>query len=66
MKIIKYWKVQLLQLSQPSSIISARNLVETLLFEGFSKEKPFIKLGSGVNIELFTAPDSLETRIFRD
>lgn len=70
MKIIKYWKVQLLQLSQPSSnppgIISARSLVETLLFEGFSKEKPFIKLGSGVNIELFTAPDSLETRIFRD
>lgn len=66
MKIIKYWKVQLLQLSQPSSIINARNLVETLLFEGFSKDKPYIKLGSGVNIELFTAPDSLETRIFRD
>ena len=70
MKIIKYWKVQLLQLSQPSSnppgIISARNLVETMLFEGFSKEKPYIKLGSGVNIELLTAPDSLETRIFRD
>ncbi|HAV2259838.1 TPA: hypothetical protein JHK42_004990 [Raoultella ornithinolytica] len=66
MKVIKYWKVQLLQLSQPSSIINARNLVETLLFEGFSKEKPYIKLGSGVNIELFTAPDSLETRIFRD
>lgn len=66
MKIIKYWKVQLLQLSQPSSIISARNLVETMLFEGFSKDKPFIKPGSGVNIELFTAPDSLETRIFRD
>lgn len=66
MKVIKYWKVQLLQLSQPSSIINARNLVETLLFEGFSKDKPYIKLGSGVNIELFTAPDSLETRIFRD
>ncbi|WP_247687053.1 hypothetical protein [Klebsiella michiganensis] len=70
MKVIKYWKVQLLQLSRPSSnppgIISARNLVETMLFEGFSKEKPYIKLGSGVNIELLTAPDSLETRIFRD
>ena len=70
MKVIKYWKVQLLQLSQPSSnppgIISARNLVETMLFEGFSKQKPYIKLGSGVNIELLTAPDSLETRIFRD
>lgn len=70
MKVIKYRKVQLLQLSQPSSkppgIINARNLVESLLFEGYSKDKPKINLGSGVNIELFTAPDSLETRIFRD
>ncbi len=66
MKVIKYWKVQLLQLSQPSSIINARNLVESLLFDGYSRDKPKINLGSGVNIELFTAPDSLETRIFRD
>ncbi|MDW5621926.1 hypothetical protein [Klebsiella pneumoniae] len=66
MKVIKYWKVQLLQLSQPSSIINDRKLVESLLFEGYSKDKPKINLGSGVNIELFTAPDSLETRIFRD
>lgn len=66
MKLIKYWKVQLLQLSQPSSIINARNLVENLLFEGYSKDKPKINLTSGVNIELFTAPDSLESRIFRD
>lgn len=70
MKVIKYWTVQLLQLSQPSGklpgIINARNLVESLLFEGYSKDKPKINLGSGVNIELFTAPDSLETRTFRD
>ncbi|HDG7871813.1 TPA: hypothetical protein PCK45_001486 [Klebsiella quasipneumoniae] len=70
MKVIKYWTVQLLQLSQPSSnisgIINARTLVESLLFEGYLKDKPKINLGSGVNIELFTAPDSLETRIFRD
>ncbi|MEZ1445068.1 hypothetical protein [Klebsiella pneumoniae] len=70
MKVIKYWKVQLLQLSQPSGklpgIINAHNLVESLLFEGYSKDKPKINLGSGVNIELFAAPDSLETRIFRD
>ncbi|MCV5568539.1 hypothetical protein OFS25_18620 [Escherichia coli] len=66
MKVIKYWKVQLLRLSQPSSIINARNLVESLLFDGYSRDKPKINLGSGVNIELFTAPDSLETRIFRD
>ncbi|HII3217841.1 TPA: hypothetical protein ACY3HR_004804 [Citrobacter freundii] len=66
MKVIKYWKVQLLQLSQHSSIINERKPVETLLFEGYSKDKPNINLGSGINIELFTAPDSLETRIFRD
>lgn len=66
MKVIKYWTVQLLQLTQPSSIINARNLVESLLFEGYSKDKPKINLASGVNIELFTAPDSLESRIFRD
>ncbi|HEE4306307.1 hypothetical protein [Klebsiella pneumoniae] len=70
MKVIKYWKVQLLQLSQPSGnipgIMNARTLVESLLFEGYSKDKPKINLGSGVNIELLTAPDSLETRIFRD
>lgn len=66
MKVIKYWKVQLLQLSQPSSIITARNLVETLLFEGYSKDKPNINLGAGQGVELFTTPDSLETKIIRD
>ncbi|MEH8710296.1 hypothetical protein [Klebsiella quasipneumoniae] len=66
MKVIKYWKVQLLQLSQPSSVINARNLVETLLFEGYSKDKPKINLGTGQGIELFTVPDSLETKIIRD
>lgn len=66
MKVIKYWKVQLLQLSQPSSVINARNLVETLLFEGYSKDKPNITLGTGEGVELFTAPDSLETKIIRD
>lgn len=70
MKVIKYWKVQLLQLSQPSNklpgIINARNMVETLLFEGYSKDKPNITLGTGEGFELFTAPDSLETKIIRD
>lgn len=70
MKVIKYWKVQLLQLSQPSSklpsITNSRNLVETLLFEGYSKDKPNITLGTGEGVELFTAPDSLETKIIRD
>ncbi|MCS5969033.1 hypothetical protein LNP26_21725 [Klebsiella variicola subsp. variicola] len=66
MKLIKYWKVQLLQLSQPSSALSDRKPIESLLFEGYSKDKPNIKLGAGLSIELFTAPDSLESRIFRD
>ncbi|HCU0656807.1 TPA: hypothetical protein OUF52_003861 [Klebsiella quasipneumoniae] len=70
MKVIKYWKVQLLQLSQPSSklpsITNARNLVESLLFEGYSKGKPKINLGTGQSVELFTAPDSLETKVIRD
>ncbi|MXF49717.1 hypothetical protein GR294_24815 [Raoultella sp. Lac2] len=66
MKVIKYWKVQLLQLSQAFGISEDRKPIETLLFEGYSNGKPYIKLGSGVNIELCIAPDSLETRIFRD
>ncbi|AXS44824.1 hypothetical protein D0896_10860 [Klebsiella pneumoniae] len=66
MKVIKYWKVQLLQLSQPSSVLSDRKPIESLLFEGYSKDKPNIKLGAGISIELFTAPDTVETRIFRD
>ncbi|WP_353613945.1 hypothetical protein [Mangrovibacter phragmitis] len=66
MKLIKYWKVQLLQFSRPSSIIEDRKPVETILFEGYAKDKPNINLGSGLGIELFTASDMLETRIFRD
>ncbi|HBQ5785696.1 TPA: hypothetical protein L7608_000228 [Klebsiella pneumoniae subsp. pneumoniae] len=66
MKVIKYWKVQLLQLSQPSSAINDRKLNEALLFEGYSKDKPKINLGTGQGVELFTAPDSLETKIIRD
>lgn len=66
MKVIKYWKVQLLQLSQPSSVLSDRKPIESLLFEGYSKDKPNINLGAGLSIELFTAPDTVETRIFRD
>ncbi|HHG0795930.1 TPA: hypothetical protein ACPUHW_003841 [Klebsiella pneumoniae] len=66
MKVIKYCKVQLLQLSQPSSAISDRKLIEALLFEGYSKDKPKINLGTGQGVELFTAPDLLETKIIRD
>lgn len=63
MKVIKYWQVLLFRISQPSSIINDRKPIETLVFVGYSKEKPNIKLGTGLSIELFTAPDSLETQI---
>ncbi|EPR8401846.1 hypothetical protein RE003_002013 [Klebsiella variicola] len=66
MKLIKYWKVQLLKLSHSSCALCSRNPDDTLLFEGYSKDKPNIKLGTGLSIELFTAPDSVETCIFRD
>ncbi|MDC7941357.1 hypothetical protein [Raoultella ornithinolytica] len=66
MKVIKYWQVRLIRLTQPSSIINECKHIETLVFEGYSKDKPNIKLGTGLSIELFTAPDSLETRIIRD
>lgn len=66
MKLIKYWKVQLLKLSHSSGALCSRNPDDTLLFEGYSKDKPNIKLGTGLSIELFTAPDSVETCIFRD
>lgn len=66
MKLIKYWKVQLLKLSHSSGALCGRNPDDTLLFEGYSKDKPNIKLGTGLSIELFTAPDSVETCIFRD
>ena len=66
MKLIKYWKVQLLKLSHSSGALCSRNPDDTLLFEGYSKDKPNIKLGTGLSIELFTAPDSVETCVFRD
>ncbi|WP_335952281.1 hypothetical protein [Klebsiella michiganensis] len=66
MKVIKYWQVLLFRISQPSSITNDRKPIETLVFGGYSKEKPKIKLGTGLSIELFTAPDSLETQIIRD
>ncbi|MEF2282142.1 hypothetical protein [Klebsiella variicola] len=63
MKVIKYWKVQLFKAENRGM---APGNAEVLIFEGYSKDKPKIKLGAGGSFELFTAPDSLETRIFRD
>lgn len=63
MKLIKYWRVQLFKAENRGM---APGNAEVLIFEGCSKDKPKIKLGAGVSFELFTAPDSLESRIFRD
>ena len=63
MKLIKYWRVQLFKAENRGM---APGNAEVLIFEGYSKDKPKINLGAGVSFELFTAPDSLESRIFRD
>lgn len=63
MKLIKYWRVQLFKAENRGM---APGNAEVLIFEGYSKDNPKIKLGAGVSFELFTAPDSLESRIFRD
>ncbi|HBY4289892.1 TPA: hypothetical protein MIT84_14980 [Klebsiella pneumoniae] len=63
MKLIKYWRVQLFKAENRGM---APGNAEVLIFEGYSKDKPKIKLGAGVSFELFTAPDSLETKIIRD
>lgn len=63
MKLIKYWRVQLFKAENRGM---APGNAEVLIFEGYSKDKPKIKLGAGVSFELFTAPDSLESRIIRD
>ncbi|UVW51106.1 hypothetical protein NYO12_06135 [Klebsiella variicola] len=62
MKLIKYWCVQLFKAEHRGMVPNA----EVLIFEGYSKDKPKIKLGAGGSFELFTAPDTVETRIFRD
>ncbi|WP_369290000.1 hypothetical protein [Klebsiella quasipneumoniae] len=63
MKLIKYWRVQLFKAENRGM---APGNAEVLIFEGYSKDKPKIKLGAGVSFELFIAPDSLESHIFRD
>jgi hypothetical protein len=65
MKVIKYWKVQLLKLSHSSGALCSRNPDDTLLFEGIQKTNQY-QARTGLSIELFTAPDSVETCIFRD
>ncbi|MEF6554078.1 hypothetical protein U9906_09780 [Escherichia coli] len=63
MKLIKYWRVQLFKAENRGM---APGNAEVLIFEGYSKDKPKIKLGAGGSFELFTAPGSLESHIFRD
>nr|DAG81890.1 MAG TPA: hypothetical protein [Caudoviricetes sp.] len=62
MKLIKYWHVKLYR--NLSTIVLSKPM-ETLIFEGYSKDKPVLKSHDEGLIELFTAPDQLETKTIR-
>ncbi|MDU4150325.1 MAG: hypothetical protein E7H83_01890 [Enterobacteriaceae bacterium] len=62
MKLIKYWHVKLYR--NLSTIVLSKPM-ETLIFEGYSKDKPVLKPHDEGLIELFTAPDQLETKTIR-
>lgn len=62
MKLINYWHVRLYR-RVSASILSEP--METLIFEGYSKDKPDLQLHDEGLIELFTKPDQLETKTIR-
>lgn len=62
MKLIKYWHVKLYR---NLSTITLSKPMETLIFEGYSKDKPVLKPHDEGLIELFTEPDQLETKTIR-
>lgn len=62
MKLIKYWHVKLYR---NLSTIPLSRPMETLIFEGYSKDKPVLKPHDEGLIELFTEPDQLETKTIR-
>lgn len=62
MKLIKCWHVKLYR---NLSTIPLSRPMETLIFEGYSKDKPVLKPHDEGLIELFTAPDQLETKTIR-
>ncbi|MDU4995340.1 MAG: hypothetical protein E6265_01985 [Enterobacteriaceae bacterium] len=62
MKLIKCWNVKLYR-NLSKSIFS--DPMEKLIFEGYSKDKPRLKIHDEGLIELFTEPDQLETKTIR-
>ena len=62
MKLIKYWHVKLFQ--HIGTVMIAGKL-EKLIHEGYSTSKPALNYHENSVIELFTAPDQLETKTIR-
>lgn len=62
MKSIKCWNVKFYQYAGNGLVA---NKLENLVFEGYSMEKPVLKCHPESVIELFTAPDQLETKTIR-
>ncbi|MCU6240777.1 hypothetical protein [Enterobacter asburiae] len=69
MEVVKYWKVELFRDSDRRSGITGMTSPTSPFFTGYSREKPALNLQSDVQpgeyIELYTAPDALESRLFR-
>lgn len=62
MKLIKYWHVKLFQYIGTGMIAGK---LEKLIHEGYSTSKPALNYHENSVIELFTAPDQLETKTIR-
>ncbi|GLH24120.1 TPA: hypothetical protein QCI16_003085 [Enterobacter ludwigii] len=69
MKVVKYWKVELFRDNDRRSGITGMISPTSPFFTGYSREKPALNLQSDVQpgeyIELYAAPDALESRLFR-
>lgn len=62
MKLIEYWHVKLFQYIGTGMIAGK---LEKLIHEGYSTSKPALNYHENSVIELFTAPDQLETKTIR-
>lgn len=69
MEVVKCWKVELFRDNDRRSGIAGIMSPTSPFFTGYSREKPALNLQSDVQsgeyVELYTAPDTLESRLFR-
>ncbi|EKS6644637.1 hypothetical protein ACOY5P_03400 [Enterobacter asburiae] len=69
MEEVKCWKVELFRDNDRRSGLAGMASPTSPFFTGYSREKPALNLQSDVQpgeyIELYTAPDALESRLFR-